>query len=164
MAGFRINGLVRIEDHPSHGKILVAVQAVAAGRTILTEPPLIIAPDNPWDWPAAFAAVSADRKEGILGLFSPVSGPNASRIRAALPTAEEVSMDPSKWSYLSHEGELLPWDAELYLKVIMAFHFNGVGEIKSILHNEAMRVVSHMCSIYTTISIDCLITVSSFQM
>jgi len=123
----QISSFVRIDDHPTHGKTLVAVQAMSAGRTILTDPPIIIAPDNPWDWPAAFVAAPSRNRERILSLFSPVAGPNASRIRDILPTVEDVSRDPLKWSYLSHEGEMLQWDADLYLKVIMAFHFNGIG-------------------------------------
>ena len=118
--------LVRIDEHPSRGKILVATKRLHAGRTILHEKPVIIVPDsgNPdvripgllldaVHQYTAFLSAPAEVQAEVLSFYSPVDGSRANALRAA---ASRI------YSQVMPEDEV-----EVLVKVAMAFEFNGAG-------------------------------------
>ena len=116
---------VRIEEHPTRGKILVANQALHAGLTILQDLPIIIAPEDPLQWPHAFLEAPPSARARILDLYSPVDGPNAARVRAALLHRRGGPQAADAGPRRRAEDTM---DTELSVKITMVFHFNGMGK------------------------------------
>lgn len=108
---------VRIAEHESRGKILVATKSLYAGQTILHEKPVILVPDSDSELDTlhkykAFLLAPADVQAEILILYSPVDGSRANLLRASA----------------SHIMPGIPaGQVEQLVKVVMAFEFNCVG-------------------------------------
>ena len=115
----------RIAEHPNRGKILVANQALHAGLTILQDLPIIIAPEDPLQWPHAFLEAPPSARARILDLYSPVDGPNAARVRAALLHRRGGPQAADAGPRRRAEDTM---DTELSVKITMVFHFNGMGK------------------------------------
>ena len=111
---------VRVQEHATRGKVLVATQPLDAGKTISVELPLITvlglvsAGDIESAYLAyqAFTGVSATAQALILALFSPVDGQRAYLLRSKARAHPQL-------------GHLSEAKQELLVKVAMAFTFNG---------------------------------------
>ena len=106
---------MRIVDRgPPQGKVLVATQSLPPGTTILQEVPVILVKGPHYavsTYLEVFRKVSPAMQREILGFFSPVNGPKATELRAAL--LAEGSMDRSQ--------------VEECVKMASAFNFNSVA-------------------------------------
>ena len=120
MADGAVPAFVRVQEHATRGKVLVATQHLHAGQTISIEQPLITVlgrvaagdVESAFRAYMAFTSTSSAAQALILGLFSPVDGHRAALLRAKASAHPQMQ--------LLSEAQL-----ELLVKVAMAFTFNG---------------------------------------
>ena len=115
-----VPAFVRVQEHATRGKVLVATRHLHAGQTISIEQPLITVlgrvaagdVESAFRAYLAFTSTSSAAQALILGLFSPVDGHRAALLRAKASAHPQMQ--------LLSEAQL-----ELLVKVAMAFTFNG---------------------------------------